>query len=578
MNKFNQKTHSEYIVCNNCSYDANPKDSSKCEICGSPLSSPSEANTAHKQQPKQKFNIKYSLFKKPKFLLPLILLLIAGGGFFFYINQFVIKSTQNQTVSNSQDDRNKQLQKITLLGDTFSGYSTFRNPRFQEKLKEEGLHLNYLNEFDQTKRANLLNQNQADLFVTTLDQFLQQKPQGKIVGMLDRTIGADAIALNTAKYPNLKSLVDLEKLVKQSQKRDQELGLAYAEGTPSEYLALVLDTKFDSFNISDFNLREVADASEAWNLLQDPEENVAVAVLWEPFVTEAEKQGHTVVLSSQDAANSIIDVIVASDRLIASQPDTISQFLAAYYRVIDGNVREPSYLKQQIADDGNLSPLQAMAVLRGIDFFTSIEAKNWMEDGTLVQRINSIAATLVFTGRMRKVPPNPQDLFVSQFVNEAASNTESLISLIRLDNPDLADRLAGEKTTVPVPQISSRQIEQALDIGNLQVKGEVVFNSGSATLSSQSQETLDKLAQEIREFNEQTVGVEVIGHTSKSGSATANIQLSQQRAEVVAQALRARGLKHNIVAQGKGFYLPLSNMSPEDTRQQRTEIRLVRFN
>ena len=112
----------------------------------------------------------------------------------------------------------------------------------------------------------------------------------------------------------------------------------------------------------------------------------------------------------------------------------------------------------------------------------------------------------------------------------------------------------------------------------MQVKGEVVFNSGSATLSSQSQETLDKLAQEIREFNEQTVGVEVIGHTSKSGSATANIQLSQQRAEVVARALRDRGLKHNIVAQGKGFYLPLSNMSPEDTRQQRTEIRLVRFN
>ena len=69
MNKFNQKTHSEYIVCNNCSYDANPKDSSKCEICGSPLSSPSEANTAHKQQPKQKFNIKYSLFKKPKIFI-----------------------------------------------------------------------------------------------------------------------------------------------------------------------------------------------------------------------------------------------------------------------------------------------------------------------------------------------------------------------------------------------------------------------------------------------------------------------------------------------------------------------------
>ena len=574
MDKFDQKNHSEYITCSNCSYDANPKHFSNCEICGSPL--PSETNTARQQQLKQKLNSKYSFFKNPKFLVPL-LLLIAGGSFFLYINQFFIKSTPTQTVSNSQDNQN-QLQKITFLGDTFSGYSTFRNPRFVEKLKEAGIDLNYLNEFDQTKRANLLNQNQADLFVTTLDQFLQQNPQGKIVGMLDRTIGADAIALNTPKYPSLKSLVDLEKLVEQSQKQAQELGLAYAKDTPSEYLALVLDTKFDSFNISDFDLREVADASEAWDLLQNPKENVPVAVLWEPFVTEAEKQGYTVVLSSKDAANSIVDVIVASDRLIASQPDTISRFLATYYRVIDGNVREPSYLKQQIADDGNLSPLQAIAVLRGIDFFTSIEAKKWMEDGTLVQRINSIAATLVFTGRMEQVPSDPQDLFVSQFVNEAASNTETLISLIRLDNPDLADRLAGDKTTVPVPQISSEQMEQAPDIGNLQIRGEVVFKSGSATLSRQSQETLDELAEQIGEFNEQTIGVVVIGHTSKSGSASANMQLSQQRAEVVAKALRDRGLKHNIVAQGKGFYLPLSNMSQEDARQQRTEIRLVRFN
>lgn len=578
MNKLNQETNSEYIVCNNCSYDANPKHLTTCEICGTPLSLPSEVNKSRKQQPNQQLRSKYSLPKQTKFLLPLIFLLITGGGFFLYINQFFIKNTPNQAVSTSQDNQNQQLQKITLLGDTFSGYSTFRNPRFQEKLQEVGLDLNYQDEFNQTKRANLLNQNQADLFVTTLDQFLQQKPQGKIVGMLDRTIGADAIVLNTPKYSSLKSLVDLEKLVKQSQKQSQELGLAYAEGTPSEYLALVLDTKFDSFNISDFNLREVADASEAWNLLQNQEENVAVAVLWEPYVTEAKKQGYTMVLSSQDAANSIIDVIVASDRLIASQPDTISRFLAAYYRVIDSNVREPSYLKQQIADDGNLSPLQAMTVLRGIDFFTSIEAKNWMENGTLAQRINSIAATLVFTGRMSQVPSNPQDLFISKFVNEAANNTETLISLIRLDYPDLADRLAGEQTTVPVPQISSSQIEQAPDIGNLQVREEVVFNSGSAILSTQSQETLDKLAQEIREFNASTVGLVVIGHTSKSGSATANRQLSQQRAEIVAQALRDRGLKHNIFAQGKGFYLPLSNMSPEDPRQQRTEIRLVRLN
>jgi OmpA-OmpF porin, OOP family len=577
MNKLNIGTDSEYLVCSNCSYDANSSESINCEICGNPLSLPSDPIKNRQQESKQKLKLKSSLLKSLKFLLPLLLLLIAGR-FIWSKNQLFTTNINSPVETDTTSNYHQKLAKITLLGDTFSGYSTFRDREFQEKLKQVGLELTYQDEFDQAKRADLLNRDRADLFVTSLDRFLQHQPQGKIVGMLDRTIGADAIVLNTLKYPQLKSLVDLERLVRESESQVKELSITYAVDTPSEYLALVLDTKFDSFNIADFNVREVADASNAWQLLQNPQENVAVAVLWEPFVTEARKQGYTVILSSQDAPKSIIDVIVASDRLIASQPETISKFLTAYYRTIDVNVREPSSLKQQIAEDGNLSPRQALAVLRGIDFFTAIESQDWMKNGTLTQRIQSIAATLVLTGRMDRVPSEPEDLFTSQFMNEAVSNTETLISLIRADNPDLAARFAGQETTIPVPQITAKQVKSRSDIGNLQVRGEVLFSSGLAALSARSQDSLDRLAQTISEFNEQTVAVVVIGHTSKSGSPSANLQLSQQRAQVVAQALRDRGLKHQIIAEGKGFYLPLSKMSPEDPRQQRTEIRLIRLN
>jgi OmpA-OmpF porin, OOP family len=577
MNKLNTGTDSEYLVCSNCSYDANSQESTNCEICGNPLALASNSIGNRQQEPEQKLKLKSSSFKLLKFFLPLILVLIAGR-FVWSKNQFFATNIDNRVETNTTNNYHQKLEKITLLGDTFSGYSTFRDRQFQEKLKQVGLQLNYQDEFDQTNRANLLDRDRADLVVTTLDRFVQHQPQGKIVGMLDRTVGADAIVLNTLKYPNLKSLVNLEQLVRQSDELAEELSLTYAGDTPSEYLALVLDTKFDSFNISDFNVKKVPDASNAWQLLQNPQENIAVAVLWEPYVTEARKQGHTVILSSKDAPKSIIDVIVASDRLIESQPETISKFLTAYYRTIDANVREPSDLKQQIAEDGNLSPRQALAVLRGIDFFTAIESQDWMKNGTLVQRIQSIAATLVLTGRMERVPANPDDLFTSQFMNEAVSNTKTLIGLIRADNPDLAARFAGKEITIPVPQITANQIKLRSDIGNLQVKGEVLFGSGSATLSDRTQDTLDRLAQTISEFNERTVAVAVIGHTSKSGSPSANLKLSQQRAQVVAQALRDRGLKHQIIAEGKGFYLPLSNLPLEDSRQQRTEIRLIRFN
>lgn len=481
--------------------------------------------------------------------------------------------------SSSVGDR-QGTKQVTLLGDTFSGYSTFRSPAFQDALKETGLSLRYEDEFDQAKRSDRLNQGQADLVVTTLDQFLKQKPKGKIVALIDRTIGADAVVLNTKKYPQLKSLIDLSQLVGQARSQGQQLGITFAGDTPSEYLALVLDTKFEAFNLSDFEVTKVADASEAWALLKDPGKNNAIAVIWEPYVTQARQQGYTVVLSSGDAPGSIVDVIVASDRLIQSQPQTISEFLEAYYRRIDSNVRDSSQLQNQIAQDGKLSPSDAAAVLRGIEFFTAAEAKSWLTDGTLERRIGSTAAVLVLAGRMNEVPAQPKDLFTPEFITNAASNTQTLIDLVRADNPELADRLAGKtKAIAPSTQkLTTAQLKQAPDIGNLEVRGQVSFGVGSAQLTGQSEQTLNQLAREIAEFNRNTVAVRVIGHTSRTGSASLNQTLSQQRSQVVVDFLRRQGLKHTILPEGKGFNQPLSGISPTDSRNQRTEIRLVRVN
>jgi OmpA-OmpF porin, OOP family len=466
---------------------------------------------------------------------------------------------------------------LRILGDTFSGYSTFRSAAFQDALKTSGLKLNYQDEFDQTKRAERLNRGDADLLVTTLDQFVKQKPQGKIVGLIDRTVGADAVVLNTKQFPQLKSLLDLNKLVAKSAAEGKQLGMAYAGDTPSEYLALVLSTKFDAFKLENFQTSRVADASEAWKLLQDRNKNLAIAVLWEPYVTQARQQGNTVVLSSKDAPNTIIDVLVASDRLLQSQPEQVSAFLEAYYRRIDANVRDASQLQRQIAEDGKLPPADAAAVLSGIDFFTASEAKAWLTDGTLVRRINSTAAVLVISGKMDAVPANAKALFDPALIIKAATNTQTLIELVRADNPELADRLAGKGTALSSSKtLTASQIKAAPDIGNLKVRGQVNFAAGSASLTPESVTTLKGLAQEIDDFSPQTVAVRVIGHTSQTGSAAVNQSLSQERAQVVVDYLKQQGIKHNILAEGRGFSQPLSGIPASDARNQRTEIRLVR--
>ena len=517
--------------------------------------------------------------KRDNQVVPILALLatlgLMGGGLLVLtkVAPGLFPNLSSQTASKSATG------ELTILGDTFSGYSTFRSVAFQSALQEVGLKLRYQDEFDQAKRTALLNQGKADLLVTTLDQFLQQKPQGKIIGLIDRTVGADAVVLNTKKYPNLKSLLDLSKLVEQARSQGKPLTITFAGDTPSEYLALVLSTKFEAFKLTDFEIKKVADASEAWKLLQDPKENVAVAVLWEPYVTQARQQGYTVTLSSKDAPGAIVDVMVASNRLIKTQPDQIAELLEAYYRRIDANVREPSQLQTQIAEDGQLAANDASAVLQGIDFFTALESQQWMTDGTLEKRIGSTAAVLALSGHLNQVPETPKELFAPQFIAKAASNTETLISLVRADNPELAEKLSGKGKIIPAAiQVAPTEITNAPIIGNLQVPGEVPFAAGSSELTEQGKQALDRLAQEIQEFNPQTIAVRAIGHTSKSTDGSSTQQLSQQRAQVVVDYLRNQGLKHNFVAEGQGADVPLPGIPEDDPRQQRTEIRLVRLN
>ena len=201
----------------------------------------------------------------PALIVALIVTAIMTGGLAIG-GLWAVSRVSDGTVSvpgTSQSDRQESGQ-LLVLGDTFSGYSTFRNAAFQDALNEVGISLSYEDEFDQAARAERLTQGEADLIVTTLDQFLQQQPEGRIVGLIDRTVGADAVILNTPKYQGLTSLQDLSQLAAEARSQGQPLGIAYAGDTPSEYLALVLDTKFEGFNLSDFEITEVADASEAW--------------------------------------------------------------------------------------------------------------------------------------------------------------------------------------------------------------------------------------------------------------------------------------------------------------------------
>ena len=496
-------------------------------------------------------------------------LLVTGG---WYASKSGILGDRPSTKISSTNPKAKVT--LNALGDTFSGYSTLRSDAFQGSLLERGIGINYADEFDQQVRAAALNNGKADIIVTSLDRYLTYQPKGKIVALLDRTVGADAVVLNSKRYPQLKSLIDLEKLVEQQANKGKRLKIVYAGDTPSEFLATVLDTKFDSFDLSDFDIVSVEDASVAWSKMQQ-DKDIALSVLWEPYVTQAQQQGNTVVISSNDAPKTIVDVAIASDRILQNNPEAIKNFVEAYYRRIDSSLQDKGLLTRQIATDGNLSNADAKTINDGIKFFTSVEAQNWMSSGILSRRINAIAGILALSGKTNSIPERPQDLYNDSYLAPIAQQTTKIIDSIAQDDPELASLLQG-KSNIAIEPVSATQIQQATPIGNLKVRGEIKFQTGSAQLTTQGKQTLDRLAAEIDEFSPSNIAVRVQGHTSKTGSVALNQSLSQQRAKVVQDYFEAKQLSHSFVSEGLGFSQLLPGVNPASPLNQRTVISLVR--
>ncbi|MGK7901120.1 MAG: hypothetical protein AB4352_06845 [Hormoscilla sp.] len=315
-------------------------------------------------------------------------------------------------------------EKLRMLGSSFSGYSTFRYyPQFQKKLEEVQLALSYRNVFDRQEIIELFNRGEADLIAMTLDQFLRQTPDGKIVGMIDRSVGADGAVLNTKQYPSVTTLEKLRSLAEQEKGKKQPLKVVYAADSPSEFFLVLINNSFNAFNQLFENL-EASDDRDAWKRLQvEPE--VALAILREPYLTIAEQNGYKKVdFSTEGQPKKIIDVIVASNRLLQNKPEAVSKFLTAYYDYIISPVLDESLIGAQIFSESELSPEAAAKVGQGIHFFTAIEANYWLtEGGKLEKQIEAIASLLSQAGLLDRKPQNPQDLFTAQYLEDAVAET-----------------------------------------------------------------------------------------------------------------------------------------------------------
>ena len=115
-----------------------------------------------------------------------------------------------------------------------------------------------------------------------------------------------------------------------------------------------------------------------------------------------------------------------------------------------------------------------------------------------------------------------------------------------------------------------------LAVGQTVVLENILFEKASAVLLPESYPELNKLL--IFMKNEPDVRIEIAGHTSSDGNDAYNLQLSQDRANAVAEYIIDRGVKESrIVAKGYGETKPVATNDTEEGRKlnRRVEFKII---
>lgn len=132
---------------------------------------------------------------------------------------------------------------------------------------------------------------------------------------------------------------------------------------------------------------------------------------------------------------------------------------------------------------------------------------------------------------------------------------------------------AKEQLAATQQQLADLQAKQT-DRGVVVTMGDVLFDTGRATLKPGAISVLDRLAAYMQSNPQTRLVIE--GYTDSTGSLSTNEELSQRRADAVASALIERGVSaQNLRAVGKGESLPVASNATAAGRQQNRRVEVI---
>ena len=127
-----------------------------------------------------------------------------------------------------------------------------------------------------------------------------------------------------------------------------------------------------------------------------------------------------------------------------------------------------------------------------------------------------------------------------------------------------------ERVQQELKDLQAKQTERGLVL----TLGDVLFDTGKATLKPGAYTTIDRLAQVLNSSQGSRVVIE--GHTDSMGSDATNQALSEQRALAVQSALQERGVSGSQISSvGKGETTPVASNDTASGRQANRRVELI---
>lgn len=439
---------------------------------------------------------------------------------------------------------------VKVWGDDWLGYLIFRSRRFQKEMQKYRLGVRYDLVYDFKERFRGLDRGDCDFVAATVDSYLANGQEsgfpGVITWVIDESYGADAIIGG----PKVKSVDALN-----------QAGLkgAMVGFSPSEFL---LKAQVANFRMNALLPRlgsfRVEKAEDAYSMLARGK--AEFAVLWEPYVSRALKEipDTTRVLDSSQTKGIIVDVAIASRKVLAADPELAARVGRAYFDTLNYYLGHAEELRELGSADTGKDAATASTMLNGIKFVPFAEnARTWFglddkvpEEG-LVDVINRIAHLLREVGDIQGDPlnGNPYGIINSKPLRTLHETpAELLTNEIRTGDPPPMP--GGSAFFRHLGEEEWKRVAGRL-VGTL-VDEPILFGSGSSDVPEDFQPTLRDAVYRLAHYPRYRVIIS--GYVSPGDDPEADRRLSEERAVVIKRFLVEQGgvQEDRIYSQGLG--------------------------